>query len=109
MRFCRGWQELLNGVLVDVKRSREDLWFSLKDIGVEIESAEEPLEDGREDSVEGFVLERSEGSKGQMAKDTGCYERATSSRRTHCGYQNGVDDLLEGFFFVLMLVPSTLI
>lgn len=62
VRFCRGWKELLNGVLVDVKRGCEDLGLGFEDIGVEVESTEEPFENGGEDSVEGLVLERGEGS-----------------------------------------------
>lgn len=84
MRFGRSGEELFNGVLVDVERGCEDLGLCLEHICVEVEGSEEPFEDGREDPVEGFVLEGSEGGEGKMAQDTGCYERTASAGWTHC-------------------------
>lgn len=84
MRFSGGGEELFDGIFIDVKRGSEYFGLGLEYICVEVECAEEPFEDCRENSVEGFVFEGSEGGEGKMAQNTGGYEGAASSGRTHC-------------------------
>ena len=63
VRLSRGRQELIDCALVDLESRAKYLGFTLEDIRVEPKGAEEPLENGAENSVEGFVFERGEGSE----------------------------------------------
>ena len=63
VRLGRCGQELFDGILIDLEGRTEDLGLSLQDVAVEAKGAEEPFQDGREDTIEGFIFER--GQRGE--------------------------------------------
>ena len=100
---------MFDSILVDLESSTEDFGLGLEYICIEVECSEEPFQNGRENAIEGLVLERGEGGEGEVAQDAGCDEGTTSAWGSNSRHQNSVDYLLERFFLVFVLVPSTLI
>jgi hypothetical protein len=44
-----------------------------------------------------------------MAENTGSNEGSAAARRTHCRQKHSIDNLLERFLFIFVLIPSSLV
>lgn len=96
-------------LFIDFQSSCHYFAFTFDYVLLETIVGEEPLQNGAKYSRKSIIIKLSKTNKINMPKYSRSNECFSSSRCSHGCYEYQIDQLLEWFFFVSVIIPSSLI